>query len=83
MKSMTNKDKIINKLIFETGKEVDYWLLESNQVLRESEIGIIPYKRISARMEELRHHLLEAVFLLPEAHVKLIKPHEPKKANSV
>jgi hypothetical protein len=70
---MTKKDEIINKLILETGKEVDYWLLESNQVLRESEVGIVPYKKISARMEALRHHLLEAVFLLPEAHVKLTK----------
>ena len=76
MKSMTKKDEIINKLILETGKEVDYWLLESNRVLRESEIGLIPYKRIAIRMEELRHHLLEAVFLLPGAHVKLKKPHE-------
>lgn len=67
------KDEIINKLIIETGSEIDYWLLESNQVLRESEIGIIPYRKIAARMELLRHHLLEAVFLLPGAGVRMKK----------
>lgn len=73
---MTKKDEIINKLILETGKEIDYWLLESNRVLRESEYGLLQYKKIAERMVELRSHLLEAIFLLPEAHVKLEKSHE-------
>lgn len=67
---MTKKDEIINKLILETGKEIDYWLLESNRTLRENEYGIIPCKKIFSRMETLRHHLLEEVSLLPGACVE-------------
>ena len=70
---MTKKDEIINKLLLETGKEVDYWLLESNKAARENEYGILAYKKIARRFEDLRHHLLEAVFLLPEAGAKLNK----------
>lgn len=78
---MTKKDEIINKLIIEIGTEVDYWLLASNRPARENEYGLVIYAKIAKRIEILRHHLLEAVFLLPEAHVKLVK-HESKKTNS-
>ena len=73
---MTKKDEIINKLVLEIGKEIDYWLLESNRAQRVREHGFDSYERISARMIELRHHLLEVIFLLPEVEVTLKKPHE-------
>lgn len=59
------KDEIINQLILETSKEVDYWLLESNRVSREIEVGKEAYEKISLRFKWLRGKLLDAILALP------------------
>ena len=59
------KDEIINKFILATGKEVDYWLLNSNRQARVNEIGEVAYQKVANRMSVLRAKVLELVLNLP------------------
>lgn len=59
------KDEIINKFILATGKEVDYWLLNSNRQARVNEVGEVAYQKVANRMSVLRAKVLELVLNLP------------------
>ncbi len=65
MSKISERDKVINKLILTIGNEIDYWMLESNRVIRENEYGTVTYKKMFNHFTNVRSKLLEILLLLP------------------